>query len=411
MRSITLARAATLLAAASLSAVSAAQTAALDYPQWRGHDRDGAASGFVVPSNWPEHLSRGWRVEVGEGYATPIVVGNVVYCFTRRDGREIVSAIEAATGKTIWQSGYPAAFTPSNPAARHGAGPKATPAFENGTLFTLGVSGIVAAVDGSTGQILWRTPPPAEAPLFGAAASPVVENGLVITHPGNYEPLTAFDAKTGVVKWTAGDGGFFAAPLIAKLGGVRQVVTVTQSSVIGVAVADGALLWRFPWSGGMGGTMPVLHGETIIVSGLDLGVSAFRPTRVADRWNIETVWETKDVSMYLSNPVVVGDKLFGFSHRASGQLFALDVQTGKVLWLGPPRQAGNAAVVKAGHVVFFLDDDAELIVTSADSAALDPIKRYVVADSATWAQPAISGNRLFIKDVSSLALWTVDSPR
>jgi outer membrane protein assembly factor BamB len=400
---------AALVAITCLRTVSTAQTSSLDYPQWRGQNRDGAASGFMAPSTWPERLTRRWKVEIGEGYATPLVVGNVVYCFTRRDGSEIASAIDAATGKTIWQSGYPAAFTPSNPAARHGAGPKATPAFENGTLFTLGVSGIVAAFDGSTGRVLWRTPPPAEAPFFSAAASPVVENGLVITHPGNYEPLTAFDARTGDVKWTAGDGGFFAAPLMASLGGVRQAITVTQSNVIGVAVGDGTVLWRFPWRGGMGGTMPVLHEETVIVSGLDLGVSAFRPTRIGDRWNIETLWETKEVSMYLSNPVVVGDTLFGFSHRASGQLFALDARSGKILWLGPPRQAGNAAVVKAGSLVFFLDDDAELIVTSAESTAFEPLKRYVVADSATWAQPTVSGNRVFVKDVSSLALWTVDS--
>src|SRR5262249_42167702 len=82
--------------------------------------------------------------------------------------------------------------------------------------------------------------------VLQCCASPVIENDLVITHPGNYEPLTAFDSKNGAVRWTAGDGGFFAAPLVADIGGVRQVITVTQSNVIGVAVADGTVLWRFP---------------------------------------------------------------------------------------------------------------------------------------------------------------------
>jgi hypothetical protein len=49
-----------------------------------------------------------------------------------------------------------------------------------------------------------------------------------------------------------------------------------------------------------------------------------------------------------------------------------------------------------------------LIVAKSSRTAFEPIKRYTVADSATWAQPAISGNRVFIKDASSVALWTVD---
>jgi len=112
--------------------------------------------------------------------------------------------------------------------------------------------------------------------------------------------------------------------------------------------------------------------------------------------------------MYLSNPVVVGDALYGLSQRSSGEYFALDARSGKVLWLGPPRQAANTAVVKAADLLFLLDDDGELIVARASRAAFEPLKRYVVADSATWAQPAITGNRIFVKDANTLTLWTVD---
>jgi outer membrane protein assembly factor BamB len=146
--------------------------------------------------------------------------------------------------------------------------------------------------------------------------------------------LTAFDPNTGDVKWTTGDGGFFASPLITTLAGTRQVITVTQSSVIGVSVTDGGVLWQYPWPGGMGGTMPVLYDDTVIVSAPNAGVAAFKPTRRDGKWMAETVWETKDVWMYISNPVVIGDTLFGLSIRNSGQYFAIDARTGKVLWLG-----------------------------------------------------------------------------
>jgi len=399
-----------LVVAAALGASAialAAQGAPQDYPQWRGQRRDGAASGFIEPKSWPTALTRRWRVDVGEGYATPLVIGDTVYVFTRRDGNEGLTALSARTGVEQWRSSYPAPYTPSQPAAAHGAGPKATPLFHEGKLFTLGISGIVSGFDAATGKRLWQTPPPAEPPFFSAASSPLGEKGMVIAHPGNYGPLTAFDTNTGEVRWTAGSGGFFASPIIVGLGGTRQVVSATQDSVVGVSL-DGRVLWRYPWKGGNGSTGPVLNGDTIIVSASEQGVVAFRPTIRDGAWVAETVWETKDVSMYVSNPVVVADTLFGLSTKARGQFFAIDAKTGAVLWLGQPREAENTAVVKAGNLLFLLNDDAELVVARASRSGFEPIVRYTVADSATWAQPTISGNRIFVKDVTSLSLWTVD---
>jgi hypothetical protein len=153
--------------------------------------------------------------------------------------------------------------------------------------------------------------------------------------------------------------------------------------------------------------MPVLHGDILIVSALNSGVTAIRPRTRGGRWVVETVWDTRDVWMYLSNPVVIGETLFGLSHRSSGQFFALDAGTGKVLWLGAPREAANTAIAKAGQFLFLLNDDAELIVARASRTEFAPLKRYTVAESSTWAQPAISGERIFIKDASSVTLWTL----
>jgi outer membrane protein assembly factor BamB len=379
----------------------------LDYPQWRGQHLDGAASGFAEPKSWPEALTRRWKVEVGEGYATPLLIGETVYTFTRRDGDEVMMALHAKTGAEQWRSRYPAAYSPSQPAAAHGAGPKATPLFHEGKLFTLGISGIVSAFDAATGKRLWQTPPPPEPPFFSAASSPLGEKGLVIVHPGNYGPLTAFDTSTGEVRWTVGGSGFFASPILVILGGTRQVVSATQDSVIGVSL-DGRLLWRYPWDGGGGSTTPVQNGDAIIVSALDKGVTALRPTIRDGQWVAETIWHTNDVSMYVSNPVVIADTLFGLSHRARGQFFAIDAKTGDVLWLGEPREAENTAVVKTGDLLFLLNDDAKLIVAKPSRSGFEPIAQYTVADSATWAQPTISGNRIFVKDVRSLSLWTLE---
>src|SRR5262245_9652528 len=262
-----------------------AQQAPQDYPQWRGQHGDGAASAFVEPKQWPDALTRRWKVDVGEGYATPLVVADTVYVFTRRDENEGITALDANTGAERWRTGYPAPYAPGEPAKAHGASPKATPLFYQDRLFTLGISGIFAAFDVASGKLLWRTEAPAEPPFYGAASSPVAEDGLVIDHPGNYGPLTAFDAATGRIRWTAGGDAFFAAPLIVMLAGTRQVVTVTQKTVIGVAIGDGTVLWQHPWPNEGGGPMPVLFGDdTILVSSLSAGTAAIRVTKRDGRW-------------------------------------------------------------------------------------------------------------------------------
>ena len=406
MTRITIRLAATLLLLGAGSFSVHAQSA-LDYAQWRGKDRDGSASGFVEPTAWPQTLKQKWRVDVGEGYGTPLVVGETVYVFTRRGGDEVMTALDAATGRERWRSGYQVRYSPSRPTLAHGAGPKATPLFLNGTLVTQGINGIVSGFDASSGKRLWHTAEPSEHPFYSAASSPAGEDDVVVVHPGNYEPLTAFDANTGKVKWVAGSGGFFMSPLIVTLDGVRQVVTVTQSSVIGVSMSDGRVLWQYPWEGGTGGTMPVVHDGMVIV-GAGSGVKAFTPARRDEKWVVATNWETTEVGMYLSNPVVIGGTLFGLSQRNSGQFFAVDARAGKVLWLGAPREATNTAVVKSNDLLFLLNDDGELIVARANPRSFQPIARYTVSESATWAQPTISGNRIFIKDATSLSLWTVE---
>jgi outer membrane protein assembly factor BamB len=105
--------------------------------------------------------------------------------------------------------------------------------------------------------------------------------------------------------------------------------------------------------------------------------------------------------------VLDGDVMFGLTSRNMGQYYALDAKTGKVLWTSEGRQANNVAMARAGKVVFSLENDGELVVLRASQTAFEPLRRYKVADAETWAQPAISGNRIFVKDVSTLTLWTL----
>ena len=264
------------------------ESSSADYTQWRGPQRDGAASGFIEPPAWPQSLNRRWTVEIGEGYATPLVLGDTLFVFARRDGAETLTALSSATGSPRWQSTYAAPYQPSQPARAHGAGPKATPVYADGKLFTVGIAGVVSAFDASSGKRLWQTEPPAEHPFFGAASSPLVEDGLVIVHPGNYEPLTAFDMASGRVRWRAGSAGFFASPIAVDIAGTRQIVSATLDSVIGVSLG-GVVLWQYPWAGGGGSVTPVLSGDSIVVSALDAGVTALQPKKQNGTWTVDTL--------------------------------------------------------------------------------------------------------------------------
>jgi len=294
---------------------AAAQRSPQDYPQWRGLNRDGAASAFAEPSSWPDALTRRWKVDVGVGYATPLVISDAVYTFTRRNETEVMTALEAATGKERWHTSYAAPYAPDTPAAAHGVGPKATPLFHNGRLYTLGITGIVSAFDAATGKLVWQTPAAPEHPSYGTAVSPVGDKDLVIVHPGNHGPLTAFDANSGAVRWTGTDRGAYASPIIVELGGIRQVVTMTQESVLAVSLSDGAKLWEYPWQSRStpSAITPIVYRETLIVSSQAMGVTALKPARRGDKWIVDRVWDTREVSLFLSNPVVVGDTLFGLS--------------------------------------------------------------------------------------------------
>jgi outer membrane protein assembly factor BamB len=402
-----------IIAIAGWTAVLSAQTATLDWPQWRGPNRDGTLASFAEPKEWPEKLTRQWKVEVGTGYATPIVVGSRVYAFTRQDVKEVMRALDAATGKVVWETSYPAPFTMNSATARHGPGPKSTPTFANGRLFTLGMSGIVTAFDAATGKQIWQKPSPPVEPTYHTAQSALVDGGLVILHVGgnNQGALTAFDAATGAVKWAwNGDGPGYGSPILAELGGTRQVITFSQENLIGVDAATGQLLWRVPFTARSttNSITPLVYGQTVIVSGQGKPLTAYRISKRNDQWAADLAWENDQLQMSFSNPVLVRDAVFSLSPLNSGQFFWADAKTGTTIWRSAPRQAGNAAITRSADYLFVLKDDGELMVARSTPGGFEPLKTYAVADSATWAPPVISGNRVFVKDVSTLALWTLN---
>src|SRR5689334_6941222 len=79
---------------------------AQDWPQWRGANRDAKASGFKAPATWPKLLNKKWQTKVGDGVASPALLGGRLYVFTREDDQEILRCLDSATGNEVWKQGY-----------------------------------------------------------------------------------------------------------------------------------------------------------------------------------------------------------------------------------------------------------------------------------------------------------------
>ena len=385
---------------------------AADWPQWRGPNRDGYVANAAIPPTWPKALREEWKVTVGVGHSSPIVANGKIYVFARQDEEEVLLCLDAVTGKETWRSSQPISYEMNPAAMGHGKGPKSTPTVSKGNVYTFGITGVLSCHDARTGKLKWRREfskqYPNTSPLYGTAMSPVVDNGVLIAHVGGHDKgaLTAFDAETGAVKWSNDmDGPAYSSPLIVTLAGVRQVVTFMQKDFVGVDAATGKLLWKLAAKAAYdtNSVTAIAYKDTLIFSREVQGLAAIRLVKQDNEIVPQELWRNNDNQLSLNTPVLQGNLLLGFSVRQKGQFFAIDVDTGKTLWQSPGRMGENAAILNlGGKALLLLTNDANLIVLPVNAKEYAPVTQYTVADSQTWAHPVVIGNRILIKDETTL---------
>lgn len=388
---------------------------AQDWNQWRGPSRTGVTSAFKAPASWPERPRQLWKVKAGEGHSSPIVAADRVYLFSRVGDQEVVSAYELTSGKEVWRQGYEAPYQMNSAATSHGKGPKSTPVFDRGRLFTFGISGILSAWDAASGKLIWRSDFkkafPATSPDYGVAMSPIVTYGKLIVHaggPGN-GALLALDPLSGKQLWAwKGDAPAYASPVVATIDTVAQVITQTQKHVAGISMADGTPLWQIPFTTDydQNSVTPVVMRNLVVFSGLGKPLVAYRVARKGGEWSATVAWQNEQLPMYMSSPVASGDQLYGLTQRSRGQFFCVDALTGKTIWTSKGREGENAALTLAGAVFLITTTEGELVVMRANPKAFEIVKRYTVAESAIWAHPALTAAGVLIKDADALTYWS-----
>jgi outer membrane protein assembly factor BamB len=385
---------------------------AQDWPQWRGPHRDGKAAGFVAPAQWPQQLTQKWKATVGAGDATPALVGDRLFVFARQGDEEVTLCLSAADGQEIWKDKYVAQAV-TGAASRH-PGPRSSPAVADGKVVTLGVGGVVSCLDAATGKVLWRKDPfPKVVPQFFTAMSPIIVDGLAIAHVGGKGngAVIAFDLATGEEKWRwGGEGPDYGSPALLTASGVRQIVTPTEKSIAGIAVADGKLLWEVsfePPGRAYNAATPIIDGETVIYTGKGRGATAVKIEKQGDKFVATELWSNPDLAPQFNSPVLRDGLLFGVSDR--GNVYCLDARTGKTAWTDATSRdrQGFAPLVDGGACLMALPSSAELIVFKPDGKQYEELARIKVADTAVYAHPVLAGNRIFIKDQESVTLLTV----
>ncbi len=440
---------------------------AQDWPQWRGPHRDGHVQEFSAPAMWPDSLKLVWKIAAGAGLASPLVSEGKIYLITREGEEETVSCYRLGDGSRIWQQRYTSPFIPNAQAVisryfpvSQGKGPFATPIVHGDRIYALGVDRVLSSFDKNSGELKWRQhylkqevpaqlvyecqpcgcsedgkefPQPGKCSAcgmtlgvkgletsasldgqgnyYGAAASPVIENKIGIVNVGNLKggDLIAFDLKSGQEKWRwHGPAPSSSSPITATLHGVRQVIVLTRENLAGVNVRDGQQLWSFAIASDAQIVTPIVFEDLVIFSAYRSPTTAVRVRKEANGWSAEKAWETNEVTLYTSTPVLVGDKMYGLSYANRGQFFAMEARTGKVIWTSEGRQAQGAVILSCGNEVLALTDEAKLITMASDAGAYQPHANLQVAGSPTWAHPVLWDKNILIKDETHLTLWRVE---
>jgi outer membrane protein assembly factor BamB len=409
-----------LLAVSPAGRAQSAGPASGAWPQWGGPDRNFIVQASGLAASWPEGgPPRIWERPLGLGHSAIVSDGERLYTMYRPgkeisrrgpwESRERVVALEAATGKTIWEYEYesePMHFS-------FGAGPHATPLIAGDFVFTVGTNKQLHAFDKGTGKIVWShdlvqafgaTPallrPAVKA---GFASSPLAYGDSIILQVGGPgQAVMAFRQKDGTVAWKGGDfNNAEAAPILIDVGGEPQLVVFGGQSVNGLDPRSGRVLWSFPHDtdGDMNNSMPVWGPDNIlfITSAYNQGSRGLRITKDGGETKVEELWFTNRFRLMFSNALLLGEYVYGTSGDfGPAFLGALDIRTGKLAW--QERGFGRSSLVHTGDATIILDEDGDLALTQLTPDGVKVLAEANIFGGTSWTAPTLVGTTLYARN-------------
>jgi outer membrane protein assembly factor BamB len=383
-----------------------------DWASFRGPDRDGVIPNITIATDWktsPPKLL--WRQRVGPAWSSVIVIGERLFTQEQRGEQETVVCYEAATGKEIWVHADTARFWE----AVSGAGPRATPTFAGGWLFTLGATGILNCLDAASGELLWShnvaTDASATPPMWGYASSPLVVDDNVIVFAGGKEDrnLLAYRTASGQPVWAAqASHDSYASPQLETIGGQRQCLLLGDHGLTAVDPDTGHSLWQFGWvMEGAPRTVQahIVDGSHVVAGTLSgQGVGLANVTREGDEWKASEVWTSTEMRPEFPDFVVHRGHVYGFDGAV---LCCLDLATGKRAWKGGRYGRGQVMLLPEQDLLLVVSEKGDVLLVAADPERHRELGRLPALAGKTWNHPVIAHGRLYVRNAEEMACYEV----
>jgi outer membrane protein assembly factor BamB len=387
-----------------------------DYPEYRGQKRDGIVPATSLSNFDKNKVRQIWRQPCGGGYSGFAIAGKGAVTIEQRENEEVVVCYEAATGKECWTYSYPAHFKET----MGGPGPRATPTIADGAVYSLGATGILVRLDGSTGKEKWKVDIlEGNQNLYWAmSGSPLVFDQVVVVNPGTQQEsakgraVLAYDRETGKEVWASGNAqGAYASPMLATLGGRRQILIFDAVGLAGYDAAKGDELWRYKWvtDHDINVAQPVLlSGDRVfITSGYGHGCAMLQVSQTNGQFSVTPVWpNTPNPSMHckFSNPVFFEGNVYGLD---DGRLVCVEVDTGKRKW--KEKDYGHGQLLLNGDKLVILAESGELALVAADPKEFRELGKFqALTGEKTWNYPAMVGSRVFLRNHLEMACYDLD---
>jgi outer membrane protein assembly factor BamB len=338
------------------------------------------------------------------------VAGNLLYTQEQRGDEEIVACYDARTGEPVWMHADGARFYESN----GGAGPRGTPTYRDGRVYSFGATGILNALDASDGAVHWSRNVASDAdaavPGWGFASSPLVVEDEVIVAAGG--KLVAYDAATGEPRWFGPKGGGgYSSPHLVTIDAVEQVLLLNARGLISLKPADGTLLWEHPWPGFRIVQPTVIAGGDLLISSSDAaGGIATRRIAVAHEasgWTVEERWTSRGLKPFFNDLVVHEGHAFGFDGRI---LSCIDLETGERKWKGGRYGHGQLVLLPEQDVLLVLSEEGELALVAASPERFTELARVPAIEGKAWNHPALVGDTLLVRNGQEMAAFRLALP-
>ncbi|MEM7310281.1 MAG: PQQ-binding-like beta-propeller repeat protein [Planctomycetota bacterium] len=391
----------------------ASRAAAAPPPFWTdfwGPGRRGVYDERPILLDWPaDGLRRLWRQPIGPGYGSFVVAEGLAFTLEQRRDEEAVVAYDPLTGREVWKHAYPARFEES----MSGEGPRTTPIYSGGSVFSLGATGELLRLRAATGEVQWRRDvlldSGAQALAYGFGSTPLVHGGTLIVCGAAPEPggcaVLAYDLATGEPVWRALDEAMaYASPIVYTLAGREQAIVFTATRVVALDPADGRQLWEHPWAVqyGLACSQPVrIDDEHLFVSsGYGMGASLLRISAAGDELTAERVWKHSRMKNRYSGSILYEGHLYGLDE---GRIACLEPLTGKRLWKGPSFGYGQL-ILSEGHFVV-LSEEGELVLVEASPEEYREKARFEAIEGLTLNVPALADGLIFVRNHDEMACF------